>query len=399
MENNLDKYRDVVGDKIIDNIYEDASAASNKHVVHVSSTYYGGGVAEILSSLIPLMNNAGIETGWRLIQGNPDFFSVTKAFNNALQGAKIHLTNMKKRVFLECNKRNSIFTHIESHDFVFVHDPHPLPLINFYKNTKHWIWRAHFDMSNPNPIIWNYLKEFVLKYKRMIISIKEYRKKDIPLGQHVIPPCIDPLSYKNKELLEVRINKTLSKFGIELDRPIITQISRFDKWKDPIGVVKAFKLIKKKVDCRLVLLGNMATDDPEGQKVLEKLHSYGDKIEDLKIINFENDILVNALQRVSSVVIQKSLREGFGLTISEALWKGVPVVGGNVGGIPKQITDGKCGYLVNSVKECADRTVKLLKDPKLAKKMGERGREHVRKNFLITRQLGGYIKVLNSMKK
>jgi trehalose synthase len=392
----LDKYRDIVGDKPIDNIYSEASPLSEKHIVHVNSTYYGGGVAEILNSLIMLMNQVGIPTGWRLFKGNPDFFNVTKKIHNALQGASINLSKMKKRVYLECNELNSFFTHIGNHDCVIVHDPQPLPMITFYKKKQPWIWRCHLDISHPNEVLWDYLKTFLLQYDMMIVSMDKF-KHGVNIPQRVIRPSIDPLSYKNKRLIERRINETLSDHGIKTDKPIISQVSRFDKWKDPLGVIKAYSLIKKKVDCRLVLLGSMATDDPEGQKLYEKVVKVASRYKDVLVINYESDILVNALQRVSSVVIQKSLKEGFALTVSEALWKGTPVVGGNVGGIPAQIKNGKNGYLVNSIQQCASRVIKILKNPDLMESMGAFGHEYVRNHFLITRHLLDYIILLKKV--
>lgn len=392
----LDKYRDIVGDRVIDNIYSEASPLSEKHIVHVNSTYYGGGVVEILNSLVLLMNQVGIPTGWRLLKGNPDFFNVTKKIHNSLQGANINLSKMKKRVYLECNELNSFFTHIGSHDCVIVHDPQPLPIITFYKKKQPWIWRCHIDISHPNQLLWDYLKTFLLQYDMMIVSMDKF-KHGINIPQRVIRPSIDPLSYKNKRLIEKRIHSTLSDQGIETDKPIISQVSRFDKWKDPLGVIQAYRLIKKKVDCRLVLLGAMAADDPEGQKLYEKVVKVASRYKDILVINYESDILVNALQRVSSVVIQKSLKEGFALTVSEALWKGTPVVGGRVGGIPAQIKHGKNGYLVNSVPDCAKRVIKVLKNQDLAERMGAFGHEYVQDHFLITRHLLDYIKLLKKI--
>jgi trehalose synthase len=275
-----------------------------------------------------------------------------------------------------------------------VHDPQPLPLINYYEKTHPWIWRCHIDASQPNKELWNYLDDFIKKYDHAIFSKKEFMQ-DLNIPQHIIHPSIDPLSPKNKKLTQNHINKYLKKFDIKTDKPIISQVSRFDKWKDPLGVIKTFKQIKKKVDCRLVLLGSMATDDPEGQKIHEKVLQRAKDIPDIKVICFENNILVNAVQTASDVVIQKSLKEGFGLTVTEALWKKTPVVASNVGGIPLQIKGGKNGFLINSIEECADKVVFLLKNPEKAKKMGEAGHEHVKNNFLITRHLLDYLNLLN----
>ena len=395
----LNDYNSIVGEELVRKIREEAVPLENKHIEHVNSTYYGGGVEEILSSLVLLMNDVGIKTGWRLMKGHPDFFNITKRFHNALQGSSIKLSDDKKRIYVEENKTNSIFMHISFCDCVIIHDPQPLPLIDYYEKKQPWIWRCHIDLSNPNIELWNYLKQFILKYNSVIVSIEKYKKEDLPLPHNIIAPSIDPLTTKNKYIPDSVIKKYLSRFGVDLDKPIVSQISRFDKWKDPLGVVRAFEIIKKEVDCKLILLGSMATDDPEGPKIYDKLMQKVKDNKDIIVINFADDFLVNCLQRASDVVIQKSIKEGFGLTVTEALWKGIPVVAGNVGGIPLQVLDEKNGYLVNNIKECADRTVKLLKNPKLREEMGKFGIEHVKKNFLITRHLRDYIRVLKGMIK
>lgn len=395
----LKDYKDIVGEELIEHIYQEATPLTNKHVEHVNSTYYGGGVAEILSSLTLLMNDVGIKTGWRLLKGHQDFFNVTKKFHNSLQGESIILSENKKKIYTECNEINSILMHIHSLDTIIIHDPQPLPLINFYKKKQPWIWRCHIDLSSPNKILWNYLKQFIEKYDAVIVSMEQYKQKDLQKPYHIIQPSIDPLTTKNKFIPDSVVKRYLSKFGVELDKPIISQVSRFDKWKDPLGVVRSFEIIKKQVDCKLVLLGSMATDDPEGDKIYNKLMEKVKDNKDIIVINYADDFLVNCLQRGSDVIIQKSLKEGFGLTVTEALWKGTPVVAGNVGGIPLQVIDGKNGYLVNNIKECADRTIKLLKDPKLREGMGAFGIGHVKKNFLITRHLMDYIHLLKGMMK
>lgn len=392
----LRNYEKIVGKAYINEIRKAAEPLKGKHIIHFNSTFYGGGVAEILSSLVPLMNELGIRTGWRIIKGNPDFFSITKKFHNALQGDKINLSKMKKIIYESVNKTNSIFSHVQGHDCIIVHDPQPLPLINYYKKTQPWIWRCHIDASHPNEELWNYLRTFIDKYDLAIFSKQEFIQS-LKISQKIIQPSIDPLSPKNKDLSEQQMKKYLDKFDIKTNKPMICQISRFDKWKDPLGVIKAFKIIRKKVDCRLVLLGSMATDDPEGQKIHEKVLKHAKDISDIKVICFESNILVNSLQRISAVVIQKSLKEGFGLTVTEALWKKTPVVAGNVGGISLQVIDGETGYLVSSPEECAQAVIDLLKHPKKAKAMGEKGHEHVKKNFLITRHLLDYIKLLKEV--
>jgi trehalose synthase len=398
MRKKINQYREVVGDEFIDRLKEKASAFSEKNTVHINSTYYGGGVAEILTSLVPLMNDLGIETGWRLLKGSPGFFTTTKRFHNALQGEKIAISDYEKKIYVDENELNSVFTHIGGHDLVVVHDPQPLPLISFYNKKGLWIWRCHEDLSNPNKEIWNYLKQFVAKYDAMVVSAEKYRR-EVPIPQHIIAPSIDPLTDKNMDIKAGEVENYLKKFGVELDKPIISQVSRFDKWKDPLGVIEAFEIIRKEVDCKLVLLGSFATDDPEGEGIFNNIEAKKGEDGDIIVINYSDNKLVNCLQRASSVAIQKSLMEGFGLTVSEALWKGTPVVATNVGGIPLQIRHGKDGYLVNNIRECAERTIELLKDPKLAKQMGESGRDHIRRNFLITRHLEDYLDLFASLRR
>jgi len=399
MRKSIDEYREIVGDEILSQIFAKARRLSNKHILHISSTYQGGGVAEMLNSLILLMNDIGVFTGWRILHGSPDFFSITKKFHNALQGDPINLTSMKKLLYMEFNENFARFTHID-HDCVIVHDPQPLPLIKFYRKRQPWIWRCHVDISNPNPEVWDYLKTFLIRYDGMIVSDEKFKKRDLSIPQYIFHPAIDPLSHKNKSLSESVINKHLHKFHIPTDKPIITQISRFDKWKDPAGVIEVFKLVKQEVDCRLVLCGNIASDDPEGFQIYQELlQKTKNNSEDILIINENNQILVNVLQRAASVVIQKSLREGFGLTVTEALWKGKPVVASNVGGLPLQVIDGKTGFLVepDDIEGCAERVVKLLREPELARAMGESGKAHVKENFLITTNILRYLELIHDV--
>ena len=399
----LDDYSEIVGDEVLSSIYRKARKLTGKHVLHINATYQGGGVAEILGSVVVLMNDIGIDTGWRILHGPPDFFAITKKFHNALQGEPINLTEIKKRLYIRANEDFSVFTHID-HDYVIVHDPQPLPLIKYYAKKQPWIWRCHVDLSTSNNAVWDFLKKFILRYDMVIISSEKYKRKDLPVEQRIIHPAIDPLTPKNMEISQADISKYLKKFGIPRDKPIITQISRFDKWKDPEGVIQVFKLVKKKVDCRLVLCGSMAADDPEGWMMYERVERKAkDWIEnkDIILITSENSILVNALQRTSAVIIQKSTREGFGLTVTEALWKGTPVVTSNIGGIPLQIIDGENGFLVEArdKKGFAERIIQLLEKPDLAQEMGKKGKEIVRKNFLITRIISDYLDLLNDMAK
>lgn len=396
-------YREIVGDRVVSEIYRKASRLYGMSVLNINSTLYGGGVVEILSALTPLFNDAGLEADWRVLRGSPDFFTITKKFHNALQGDPINLTEMKKHIYLQTNEDFSFYASIDQ-DCVIVHDPQPLPLIRFYKERQPWIWQCHVDLSNPNPELWRFLKEFMLKYDMVVISSGQYKREDLPVEQRIIPPAIDPLNSKNMPLDENTIFRCLHKFGVPVDKPLITQVSRFDKWKDPEGVVEVFKRVKQKIDCSLVLCGSMAVDDPEGIKIYESVQRKGKSMiekGDLILITAENNILVNALQRYSDVIVQKSLREGFGLTVTESLWKGTPVAASGVGGIPLQIIDGENGFLLdpNDTAGFANKIVWLLKHRDEAREMGKRGREHVRKNFLITRMMMDYLDLFDLLNR
>jgi trehalose synthase len=381
-----------VGGEAIDRVREKAESLKDLHVAQINSSYYGGGVAELLSALTLLLNDLGIKTGWRLIQGSPDFFSITKKMHNALQGGEINLSDRKMEIYEEVIYENVIRNHLD-HDMVIVHDPQPLLMINHYRRRGPWVWRCHVDLSEPNKDLWNYLRPHVEKYDAVIVSCKEY-KQDMETPQLVFAPAIDPFSIKNREMSEQAIDERLSHYKIPTDLPTVAQVSRFDRWKDPEGVIEAFKIARKKVDATLVLLGNVATDDPEGEQVYESL--VGCREERIIILSKQDTALVNALQRRAAVILQKSLREGFGLTVAEAMWKGTPVIGGNVGGIRYQIEDGENGYLVSSVEEAAERIVQLVKDENLQKKMGERGRETVKERYLLFRYLEQYVDLFNA---
>ncbi len=398
----LENYRDIVGDEVFYSIYCKMRNLYGKHMLHINSTYIGGGVAEILSSLVPLMNDVGLDAGWRTIHGNIDYYGVTKKFHNALQGQKINFSQIKKDLYVQVNNQFSSYTHINNHDYVLIHDPQPLPLIQFYRKKQPWIWRCHIDLSTPSKDLWEYLKKFILRYDMVIISSEKYKSKDLPMEYRIIEPSIDPLTHKNKPIPDNLIAKTLKKFGVPTDKPLITQISRFDIWKDPLGVLEIFKHVREKIDCRLVLCGNMATDDPEGLTIFEKIKNQAKQFidnRDVILLTVENNILVNALQRVSSVIIQKSIREGFGLTVTEALWKERPVIASNVGGIPLQVEDGINGFLCepDDVKSFAERAVEILRNPGLGKELGKKGKETVKKKFLITRSLIDYLDLMNEV--
>ena len=391
---NLKNYKKIVGKEAIQAIHRKAEALENKHIVFINSTHHGGGVAELLNSTVVLFNEIGLDLGWRILHGTPDFFTITKKFHNALQGESINLSERKKEIYFETNKRFSSFTHLD-HDLVIVHDPQPLPLISCYKKKQPWIFRCHIDLTNSNPIVWDYLKGFVKKYDHFVVSRNQY-KKTLNIPQSVIWPAIDPLSEKNKTVRSKTVEKYIGKYGLELNKPIVSQVSRFDKWKDPIGVIKVFEDARSKMDCQLVLLGSFASDDPEGQNLFEKLEKRVKKskyCKDIHLISIANDFLVNCVQRASSVVVQKSSREGFGLTISEALYKGTPVVASNVGGIPLQVIDGVNGFLhkPNETKSFSKSVIKIMKDEKLRNELGANGKEHIKNNFLITRLMTDWL--------
>jgi len=389
----IDDYEKFVGGEAIERIKKKARSLQHLHVANVNSTYYGGGVAELLTSLTLLMNSVGIKTGWRVIQGAPDFFSITKKMHNALQGGEINLSDRKMEIYEEVIYENAIRNHLENHNMVIIHDPQPLPMISHYKKNGPWIWRCHVDLSNPDKGLWNYLTPFIEKYDAVVFSIKDYRKK-LKTPQVFFMPSIDPFSILNREMTEKETKERLDHYEIPTDLPLVVQISRFDRWKDPEGVIRAFKLARKEVDCTLVLLGNVATDDPEGVEVYESLLDCRE--ERIIILSHQDTALVNALQRKAAVVLQKSIREGFGLTVAEAMWKGTPVIGGNVGGIRYQIKDGVNGFLVSTVEDAAKRIVQLIKHKKLQNHMGKRAKETVRKKFLLTRYLEQYLDLFHS---
>ena len=390
----IEDYEPLVGAEVMRRVHEKAANFKGLRVANFNSTYYGGGVAETISSLTLLMNSLGLRTEWRVIQGTSDFFSITKKMHNALQGAEIHLSKIKKEIFEQVIYENSLRTFLD-HDFIIVHDPQPLPLIEHYEKNCPWLWRCHLDLSRPEAETWKYLRRWIDSYDAVIVSCPEY-KQEIKPPQRVMMPAINPFTIKNRPLSNREIDERLAHYKIPTDLPLVVQISRFDPWKDPKGVVEAFKLARQQIDARLVLLGNFATDDPEGEEIF---HSLCDSREERILILTSGDdtALVNALQTRAAVVLQKSLREGFGLTVAEAMWKGAPVIGGNVGGIRYQIQDGVNGFLVSSIEETAKRMVELISHKELRDEMGSKARETVRKNFLLTRYLEQYLDLFGTL--
>ncbi len=385
-------YESIVGASTVDRILSKARDLRDLHIVNVSSTYYGGGVADLLSSMTLLMNAAGIQTGWRVIQGRPDFFSITKKMHNALQGDDINLTELKTQIYEEVALENAARNHID-HDVVIVHDPQPLPLIRHYRKKAPWIWRCHVDLSRPNTELWSYLAPLIERYDAVVLSLPAYAQK-LAAPQRFIAPAINPFSTTNKELTDEEIAERLAHYNIPTDLPLVVQVSRFDKWKDPRRVIDAFQIARKQIDCTLVLVGNIATDDPEGQDVFADLCQRTE--ERIRILSVQDSALVNALQRKAAVVLQKSIREGFGLTVTEAMWKGAAVIGGRTGGIAHQIEDGVNGFLVDSVEEAADRIVTLLRDRSLASRLGQNAKEAVRARFLMTRLMEDWLDLIGA---
>jgi trehalose synthase len=384
----IEDYEPLVGAEVVERIRNKAARLKGLRVANFNSTYYGGGVAETISSLTLLMNSLGLRTEWRVIQGRPDFFSITKKMHNALQGAEIDLSKIKKEIFEQVIYENSLRNFLD-HDFIIVHDPQPLPLIEHYEKKCSWLWRCHLDLSRPDAKTWKYLRHWVDNYDAVVLSCKEFAQEMRP-PKRVMMPAINPFTIKNRRLSDQEIDERLAHYKIPVDLPLVVQVSRFDPWKDPKGVVEAFKLASKQIDARLVLLGNFATDDPEGEEIFHSLCACRD--ERILILTAGDDTaLVNALQTRAAVVLQKSVREGFGLTVAEAMWKKTPVIGGNVGGIRYQIENGVNGFLVSSIDETAKRMVELINDKKLRDEMGSKARETVRKNFLLTRYLEQYL--------
>src|SRR5438445_5387879 len=381
----LSDYEPIIGKADLDELRFLARHLRTKTVKMVNSTAVGGGVAEILNRLIPLLNELEVLTKWEVITGGNDFYEVTKGFHNALHGGDYHVTQQILDIFLMYNEQNRQRMEFVEDLFV-IHDPQPAALIRSKeRNRGKWIWRCHIDLSNPHREVWNFLKPFIEQYDASIFSSPAFTRQ-LSIPQYLFYPSIDPLSEKNKDLDEAYVQKVCDDFGIDRKRPVITQISRFDRLKDPVGVIQAYKLAKKYVDCQLVLAGGGASDDPEGAVVLAEVMQEAGDDPDVIILNLPpwSALEINALQRASNIVIQKSLMEGFGLTVTEALWKRKPVIAGAVGGIPTQVIHKLTGMLVHSVEGCAYQIRYLLTHPEFAAQLGRNGREHVRENFLIT---------------
>ena len=388
----LDDYSTVIGAGEIDELRALAKPLSSRSVQMVNSTAVGGGVAEMLNRIVPLAQELGLNIRWEVMTGGDDFFEVTKAFHNALHGEPYHPEPAHFEIFRAYNELNVKRIPLDT-EFIIIHDPQPAAFIQARKQkTAHWIWRCHIDLSHPNPSAWSFLEPYISQYDAAIFSSPQFARQ-LPIPQYLFYPAIDPLSEKNRQLEPEFIREVLTHYSIDPLRPILTQISRFDRLKDPVGVIRAYRIVRRYFDCQLVLAGGSATDDPEGAEVLKEVKNAADGDSDIKVLELPPwaPLEVNALQRASTIVIQKSLREGFGLTVSEALWKKKPVVASAVGGIPNQIIHKHTGLLAHSVEGTAYQVRFLLSHPEIAARLGEHGHAHVKENFLITQNLKRYL--------
>lgn len=395
MASTLKDYENIVGPEVIDELRVVADRVPHRRLQNINSTPVGGGVAEILTRMVPLLRELGVEASWDVIKGDQAYFNVTKAFHNALHGNAEEITDDMLEIYranTAMNLRDMNFTG----DIIWIHDPQPAGLILRKKEIgRHWVWRCHIDVSTPDPRVWNFLKPYVEQYDASIFSMPDFAQH-LSVPQFMVAPSVDPLSDKNKELDPQYVFSVLEKYQLDRERPIITQISRFDRLKDPLGVIAAYRMIKKRYNCQLVLAGGGATDDPEGELVLREVEKKAAKDPDIHVLLLPpfSDLEINALVRGSTIVMQKSIKEGFGLTVSEALWKKKPVIGGAVGGIKLQVINGVTGFLVYSPEGAAQRAMQLLADRKLREQMGENGYQHVKQNFLLTRHVKDYMLVM-----
>jgi len=399
---NPDNYRPLVGDELIDEIQDLARSLAGVRICQINATAAGGGVAELLGRQIPVLQAMGVHADWRLIHGDPAFYEVTKAFHNALQGGSLDLTETVKQTYLDRNRACAEMIE-EPYDVYFVHDPQPAALKHFARSNKaRWIWRCHIDSSEPNAQVWSFLKPYIEEYDAAVFTMEEFCPPDLKVDKTLfIPPAIDPLSTKNMDLPDEICKRVLADSGIDLLRPLILQVSRFDPWKDPLGVIRAYRLVKeKRPEVQLALVGAMAGDDPEGWSILETINK--ESAEDMDMYVFTNltgvgNMEVNVFQRGADVIIQKSLKEGFGLVVSEALWKGKAMVAGRAGGIPMQFPEKFDDYLIDSIEDCADRVLGLLENPKQREVFGKAGREKVRKEFLLPRLIRDELRLVKEI--
>lgn len=398
----LDEYARLVGDERIAEIRRLAEPLRGARVLHINATAYGGGVAEILHNLVPLMNDVGLDATWMVIEAEDvAFFDVTKRIHNALQGMPLDLTEGMRELFLETDRRNA--GDMPDVDHVIAHDPQAVAIRHFVeRDAARWAWRCHIDLTEAYRPVWSFLRPYVREHDAAIFTMPQFAQPDLDMQRVVFSaPSIDPFAEKNRPMALDEAHVIVRAFGFDDRRPLLVQVSRFDPWKDPNGVIDAYRMVKEEVpEVQLAMLGSLADDDPEGKEFLARSMAHAGDDPDVKCLtNLDGirDREVNAFQHAATVVIQKSLREGFGLVVAEGLWKGIPVVGGAVGGIPLQIVDGQTGFLVTSPEECADRCLRLLRDPELRRQMGVAGRERVREEFLITRDLRDHLRLLGDL--
>jgi len=391
----IEKYAEFIGQESLQSIIKIAEKLRGVSILHVNSTREGGGVAEILQKMVPLMRELGLNVDWKIIRGDSSFFRVTKSFHNALQGQSDYLPPGAFETYDKWQSVNASEVDTD-YDVVFIHDPQPAGLVD-YKKRGRWVWRCHIDISSPYPPVWEFLRKRVEKYDAVIISVPIFGREDLKVPQFVVPPSIDPLSPKNVAIHRVTAERILRKFGLDTERPILTQISRFDYAKDPVGVIRTYKLLRRHVDVQLAYVGSPASDDPEGEDVYRKTVAEAGEDKDIHLLILppNSNLEINAFQSGSDVIMQKSVREGFGLTVSEALWKGKPVIGGNTGGIPLQVINNVTGYLVNSPEEASHYSLYLLRRKEVASRLGANGKEHVRQNFLLPRHVRDYLMIMS----
>jgi trehalose synthase len=390
----LADYEGVVGAEVLDELRVVAERVRGRRLQNVNSTAVGGGVAEILTRMVPLLRDLGVNATWDVIKGDDAFFDVTKALHNALHGKPVDLTEEMFQCYRDTTEANLRQMDVTG-DVVWVHDPQPAGLIARKKEAAGWVWRCHIDVSTPATDAWQFIAPYVERYDASIFSMPDFAQR-LSIPQFMVAPSIDPLSDKNRELDRAFVESVLAKYGLDPERAILTQISRFDRLKDPLGVIAAYKLVKRRYDCQLVLAGGGAPDDPEGEEVLREVKNAAGSDPDIHILQLPpySDLEINALVRGSTIVLQKSIKEGFGLTVSEALWKRKPVIGGAVGGIKLQIIHGVTGYLIHSPEGAAQRAAQLLADPALRERMGDNGHQHVKQNFLLTQHVKDYMLVM-----
>jgi trehalose synthase len=398
----LDAYAGIVPEAILEALREQARKLAGTRILHVNATPYGGGVSELLRSSVPLLRDLGLSVDWQVLGGSPEFFRATKALHNGLQGAQQSLTEEERRAYLDCTRENAPKLD-HGYDFVVIHDPQPAALLSVHgAGDARTVWRCHIDTSEPNPDAWRFLRPFIADFDAAVFTMPEFVPPDLPVARvRTIAPAIDPLSPKNIEIQTQTASQILDWIGIDRPGPLITQVSRFDPWKDPFGVIAAYRLVREEIPgLQLALVGSMALDDPEGWGIYRQLTEHAERDRMIHIytnLTGASNVEVNAFQRLSDVVVQKSIREGFGLVVSESLWKGTPVVAGRAGGIPMQMPEGVGGLLVDSVEQCATAMLKLLGDRELAEQLGESGREHVREHFLLPRLLNEELQLLSTL--